>query len=495
MRVTDQQVRMLMEEMAKHGKVGLAAAKAGMGRNTATKYLREKKLPSDLRKPRSWRTRADPFAEDWDDLKARLAEAPELEAKALFEDLLARKPDSYHWGQVRTFQRRVKVWRAQEGPPKEVFFSQEHRPGEIMQTDFTFGNELEITINGQPFPHRLCRSVLTFSDVSSSTVCRSESMAALKRGVQRAVFLLGRVAKYHQIDNSTAATHDLRNGLRGFNDDYKALMRHLGMKPRKTGVGKKEQNGDIEASNGAFKRSLKQHLLLRGSRDFESVEAYETWVQEIEGKRNRLREKRLREDLAAMRPLNVDRLPEYKEIEVPVSIWSTIAVRRNTYSVPSRLIRERVKARIYEDRLEIFYGGKRQLTTVRLLGGGRHRINYRHVIDSLVKKPGAFARYRYRQELFPTFTFRRAYDALRDFHGLERQADLDYLRILQLAAHTFESEVETALELLLNEGDVPVTDRVKALVEPAQPEIPDLPVPVVDLKGYDTLVGGLEEVA
>lgn len=484
-----------MEEMAKHGKVGLSAAKSGMGRNTAAKYLRIEELPSQIQKAHTWRTRPDPFSGDWEDVKDRLRDAPELEAKALFEDLLDRKPETYDEGQVRTFQRRVKQWRAKEGPPKEVFFCQQHRPGEIMQTDFTFGNELGITIAGDPFPHLFCRSVLTFSDASFSTLCRSESMPALKRGVQRAVFLLGRVPEFHQTDNSTAATHDLRTGLRGFNEEYLALMRHLDMKPRTTGVGKKEQNGDIEASHGAFKRSLKQHLLLRRSRDFESVEGYEAWVQEVEDKRNRLRQKRLRQDLAAMRPLQVDRLPEYKEIDVRVTIWSTIPVRRNIYSVPSRLIGEKVNVRVYEDRLEVVYGGEVQLTIGRMLGGGGHRINYRHVIDSLVRKPGAFSRYRYRQELFPTLTFRRAYDALRESRHSERQADLEYLRILQIASQTMESEVQAALELLLNAGDVPRAVQVRELVKPSSPEVPDLPALVVDLNGYDKLLGEEREVA
>jgi hypothetical protein len=479
---------MLMEEIAKHGKIGLAAAKAGMGRNTAAKYRVIQELPSQIYKPHTWRTRSDPFADDWDDMKERLRDAPELEAKFLFEDLLARKPETYHEGQARTFQRRVKRWRAQEGPPKEVFFSQQHRPGEIMQTDFTFGNELGIMIAGEAFPHLFCRSVLTYSDVSFSTVCRSESMPALKRGIQRAVFLLGRIPQFHQTDNSTAATHNLSTGLRGFNEEYLALMRHLDIEPRTTGIGEKEQNGDIEASHGAFKRSLKQHLLLRRCPDFESVEAYELWVQEIEGKRNRLRERRLRQDLAAMRPLQVERLPEYKEFDLRVSIWSTIHVRGNIYSVPSRLIGEMVCARVYEDRLEILYGGERQLTIPRMLGNGGHRINYRHVIDSLVRKPGAFARYRYREEMFPTLTFRRAYDALRASHASERQGDLEYLRILQLASQTMECDVQAALELLLTEGETPHAVRVRELVKPSAAEVPILSVPVVDLNGYDKLL-------
>lgn len=485
-----------MEQFARHGRIGLAAAKAGMGRNTASKYLKGGGLRSQRRRPRNWRTRPDPFAQDWEEIKQWLQAAPELEAKALFEHLRKLRPGRYDPGQLRSFQRRVKQWRAQEGPPKEVFFCQRHRPGEVMQTDFTRGNELEVTIGGEPFPHMFCRSILTYSDASYSTVCRSESMAALKRGVQRALFRLGRVPKIHQTDNSTAATHDLRTGMRGFNEQYLALMRHLGMKPRTTGVGKKEQNGDIEASNGAFKRSLKQHLLLRGSRDFQSAEAYEAWVWEIEENRNRLREKRLREDLEAMRPLRASRLPEYKEFEVRVSCWSTVSVGRNTYSVPSRLIGEKVKVLLYEDRLEVFYGGKCQLTTERLLGEGRHRINYRHVIDSLVRKPGAFARYRYREDMFPTLAFRRAYDALETWSDSERRVDLEYLRILKLAAETMESEVETALVLLRDDGIVPLADRVRELVlSCSDPEVPDLAEPEVDLEAYDDLLAVRAEVA
>jgi hypothetical protein len=162
-------------------------------------------------------------------------------------------------------------------------------------------------------------------------------MLALRRGVQSAVFRLGRIPEYHQTDNSTAATHDLRTGKRGFNEEYVALMTHLGMKPRTTAIGKKEQNGDVEAANGALKRRLEQHLLLRDSRDFESVQAWEGWIQDILVQSNQLRTKRVAEELAIMRPLCVERLREYREIDVPVTSWSTIRVKHNAYSVPSRL--------------------------------------------------------------------------------------------------------------------------------------------------------------
>lgn len=476
-----------MEELERHGKVGLAALRAGLHRNTARRYRDLGKVPSEIKEPRSWRTRDDPFAEDWPAVVERLADAPELEAKILFEDLLSRRPDRYEPGQVRTFQRRVKAWRAQEGPAKEVFFAQEHRPGEALQSDFTWANELAITIGGEPFPHQLCHVVLPYSNWSWPTVCFSESLAALRRGVQTAVFRLGRVTHFHQTDNSTAATHDLQTGKRGFNAEYEALMRHLGMEPRTIEPGQKHQNGDVEALNGALKRRLEQHLLLRGSREFASQEAYESWLAEVMEKANRLRSRRLAVELGAMRQLRVERLPEYSEVEVGVSGWSTIRIKHNAYSVPSRLQGERVRVQIFDARLEVFYGGRHQLTIERRRGENGHRIDYRHVIWSLVRKPGAFARYRYREELFPTPAFRRAYDRL---HGAQAttRADLEYLRILHLAASTMESEVEAALDLLSEE--VPLYERVKSLVQPTRPVVvvPEVAMPVVDLHAYDALL-------
>lgn len=203
MTVSDAQVRRLMEEHAKSGKVGLAAMKARMDRKTARKYLGEAKLPSELKRPRKWRTRADPFVEDWPALEARLVDAPELEAKTLFEHLLAEHPERYEPGQLRTLQRRIQEWRAKKGPEREIFFAQEHRPGEAMQTDFTHCEELSVTFAGEPFPHLLCHPVLPYSNWEWATVCHSESLMALRRGVQAALFKLGRVPEWHQTDNST----------------------------------------------------------------------------------------------------------------------------------------------------------------------------------------------------------------------------------------------------------------------------------------------------
>lgn len=479
-----------MKEFEKTGRVGEAAMKSGMDRKTAGKYLRTGLLPSQLKGERDWRTRPDPFAEDWAGIESQLEDAPELEAKTLFEDLTLRRPGRYSEGQLRTFQRRVKQWRAMKGPPKEVFFAQEHRPGEAMQTDFTSGDELGVTIAGEPFEHLLCNSVLPYSNWQWVSVCQSESLSALQHGVQEAVFRLGRAPDWHQTDNSTAATRSAPKGKRPFHKKYEGLIAHLGMKPRTIAVGKSNQNGDVEVLGGVLKRRLKQHLLLRGHRDFDTVSEYQSWIHGVINQANGLRRKRLQAELKVMTPITVKRLPVYIEEDVRVTSWSTIRVKRNTYSVPSRLIRESVRARIFDDRIEVWYGQSLQLTVPRLRGASGRKINYRHVIWSLVKKPGAFERYKYRDDMFPTLLFRKAYDWLVERLGEDkRKADIEYLRILHLAASTMESEVESALELLLEMRALHNADDVRALVCPEKPAIPQMAVPQVDLSAYDALLG------
>lgn len=476
-----------MDDRSRDVGTGVASVRAGMHRNTARRYLKAGKLPSELLVPRSWRTHEDVFAADWEEIAQRLSAAPELEAKVLFEDLLCRHPGRYQEGHLRTFQRRVKQWRAEHGPAVEIFLPQEHRAGEALQTDFTAASELGIRIAAEPFGHLLCNSVLPYSNWQSVMVCRSESLLALRCGMQEALFRLGRVPAWHQTDNSTSATHELATGLRGFNVEYLELMAHWGMTPRTIGIGKSHQNGDVEASNGVLKRRLVQHLLLRGNRDFTSVEEYEAWIGTVTEQANRGRSVRLAEELAVMRPLSAARLPRYRERHVRVSSNGTIQVQNNTYSVPPRLCGERLLVRLFDLHLEVHYEGKKQLVIDRLRGEGKHRVDYRHVIGSLVKKPWAFSRYRYRDALFPAAIFHQAFEAL-SAELPERKAEMEYLRVLHLAATTWQHEVEAGVELLLDEGQLPTFTAVSALCSNRKPEFPQMAPLAVDLAAYDELL-------
>lgn len=143
------------------------------------------------------------------------------------------------------------------------------------------------------------------------------------------------------------------------------------------------------------------------------------------------------------------------------------------YSVPSRLIGHRLRVRLYATELEVEYQGQPIGRYPRLCGQGAYHIDYRHLIHWLLRKSGAFRRYRYREALFPTLTFRRGYDALCE--RSTRWADLEYVRLLHLAATTMESQVEAAIAVLLGAGEVPEYERVKAEGAPT----PNIPAPQV----------------
>ena len=471
-----------------------AAVKANINsRKTVARYERLDKLPSELKEPRQYRTRADPFAEDWEQVEQMLSEAPELEAKTLFAWLSEQSPGKYQEGQLRTLQRRVSDWRALN-QEKVAVLAQVHHPGEVLQSDGTWLNELEITIAGEAFDHILIHCVLPYSNWEWGAIAQSESLVAYQRALQKTFFKLGAVPCHHQTDNASAVTYQVRGqkGKRDYNPGYLALLNHFGLQPRRIHIGCPEQNGDVESSNGGLKRALHQHLLLRGSRDFATLDAYEQFIEKVMAQRNQGRQTRLTEEMAVMQPLTAQALPAYREVRVKVNRAGLIRMQNNSYSVPTSLIGHQVTVRIYEWHIEVYYRQKKVETMTRLVGQKKCQINYRHLIDSLLRKPGGFRNYRYREFLFPSLVFRQAWEQLEQWYS-PRKADLTYLRVLRLAARHSESEVVAALSLLLgnttrwNELDV------EQLVHPQMmAKTPMVAPPVINLSQYDRL---LQEVS
>ena len=492
METPDRKVMKLMEEYSKTNNLTKSALRADMDPKTARKYVKANKLPSQLKKRHCWRTRKDPFAEDWPECGDMLETGPELQAKTLFDWLCEKYPGKYQESQLRTFERRVKAWKAKKGPEKTLFFPQEHIPGERMATDWTDANGLGVTINGEPFPHMLCHTVLTYSNWEWATVCSSESLLSLRCGIQTALFRLGHVPREHLTDNSSAATHNPKGkgrGGRAFNQAYLDLMDHFGMEPRTIQVGAPNENGDVEALNGALKNRIGQHLILRGSRDFASGDEYRRFLETILGKVNSRRTKRLAEEMAAMPVLSASRLSEYREYRCRVGSSGTISVDRRIYSVPSRLKGEEVVARRYEDRVEILYGGGTEVVAPWVSRDTGHHIDYRHVIASLVRKPGAFRNYRYRDDLFPSTAFQWAWESL-CANMSARNADREYLMILNHAAETMECGVEGALCKLRRSGEVPRFETVREAGRSALMESPEMEPFHPDLDEYAVLFSG-----
>jgi len=490
--VTDQQVRRLFKLVQTEKNFGIAAVKAGMDEKTARKYRRLGKLPSELKQQHTWRTRKDPFEDVWHEIKSMLEINPGFEAKTLFEDLQRRNPGRFADGQLRTLQRRIKIWRASEGPPKEVFFTQIHKPGQLGQSDFTHMNKLGITIGGRPFDHLIYHFVLTYSNWESGTICFSESFESLSEGLQNALWELGGVPEKHRTDCLTTAVNKTGHP-EEFTRRYQDLLNHYGLKGCKTNPDSPHENGDVEQRHYRFKKAVDQALLLRGSRNFVDRHEYDQFLCNLFKQLNSGRRKRFLQEQSVLHRLPKHRIDSCKKSSMKVGPSSTIRVNHNVYSVDSRLIGERIKVRLYVDRLEIWHGQKRVDTLPRLRGEGKHDINYRHIIDSLIRKPGAFENYRYCDDLFPTSRFRMAYDSLKKRHTRSRAAR-QYLNILYLAARESETAVDDVLRVMIDKNMQISDEQVKTLLVSSEP-VPtatEIHIPAVDLACYDQL---LQEVA
>ena len=484
----DAEVKLLHKERKRGCSQEVSAARAGMSTRTARKYEQAGILPSQMKKPRTHRTRPDPFEADWPWVEREITRDPALQTKTLFDLLCQAKPDRYEEGQLRTLQRRIEKWRAVAGPERNVMFEQLHEPGGMAQSDFTVMDALGVTIAGVPFSHLYYHLVLTYSNYEAVKLCFSESFEALAEGIESCVWRVGGVPEFHRTDNLSAAVRRIdAEGKREFTESYVALMNHYGMTPTKNHPGESHQNGDVEQAHHRFKQALDQSLRVCGSRDFESRAAYEAFVQELVRRRNATRRAKYEQELAALKPLPTAALSPCRQLSVGVSRFSTVRILHNTYSVPSRLIGSELTVRVRAEVLELYLGASPLLTLPRLKGRNQHRIDYRHVIWSLVRKPGAFAAYRYRSEFFPTTVFRRAYDAL--LAAKPERGELEYLRVLHLAAGTSELDTEAALELFLEAGERFCFEDVRELVNGAKPsKIPAMSAPRIDLARYDRLL-------
>lgn len=495
--VTDAQVRRLKRLSKTEKNQEVAAMKAGMDPKTARKYLRDGQLPRELKGNREWRTRTDPFAEVWDEIRQQMDANPGLEAKTVFEALQRQRPGEFSDGQLRTLQRRVKQWRATEGPAREVFFAQEHVPGRLCQSDFTHMGEAGIRIGGQQFPHLLYHFVLTWSNWESVSLCYSESFESLSDGLQNALWELGGVPAEHRTDRMSTAVNNMTEQ-REFTTRYEALLRHYRLEGRKIQAGRANENGDVEQRHHRLKRAIDQMLLLRGSREFETVAQYTEFLRLLVARLNAGRRDRVAVEMQQLRALPERRMDSIKRIRARVDTGSLISVDRNAYSVNSRLIGEEIEARLYAEHVEIWYAGRKVEQLPRLRGRGKHRVDYRHIIDWLVRKPGAFESYRYRDELFPTSRFRMSWDVLREV--TPGRANKRYLEILETAAKEGEARVDEALRHLLAQSEVTEStlnaEAVRSLIarQDSLPPATHVAIAEVSLASFDELLGRASEV-
>ena len=382
-----------------------AAAKAGFSTSTAYRIEDDPRLPSQKAAPRD-RRRPDPLAPYWDsEIVPILKAAPGIRAIGVLAELRRRHPE-LNPNIRRTLERRIRAWRALEGPEQDVIFRQEHEPGRLGLSDFTDTSALGVTVAGVALDHRLYHFRLAFSGFEHAhVVLGGESFVALAEGLQNALWTLGGVPKEHRSDSLSAAFRNLdANAQEDLTARYAALMHHYGMEPSRNNAGIAHENGSIESAHGHLKQALEDALLLRGTRDFADLDAYRAFVDAIVGRRNANSRKRIELERASLGKLPSRRTADFEEKVIPVTSSGGFILRRVFYTVPSRLIGHRLRVRIFDDRLECFLG----TTQVAVLRRGQplsnnkggHVVDYRHVIHALRREPMALRALVYRDQLF-----------------------------------------------------------------------------------------------
>ena len=345
-----------------------------MDPKTAVRYLDESVPIRKVKEPRTYRTRKDPIEPFWPEIEAMLSNDKLLKPYAIFEFLRDKHKDAFAATYQRSLERRIAQWRIDNQVEKEVTFDQIHWPADVLAMDFTDMTPLAVTIGGQSFEHKVFHSALTYSNWEYAQVCFSESFEAVADGLQNSFQSIGGVTNRVRFDSFSAAVNNLTTD-KQFRTNFKSLLEHLGIKPHRINVRSPNENGDCESLHGHFKDYVDQRLRLRGSREFDSIDEYKTFLKECLARRNDSRRDAFKEEQLELESLPATLFPTYTTLEVRVKSNAIITVKQNSYAVPSCYIGFKVQVRIYADTIELWYLSKMQLQIPRLIGKGNDSID------------------------------------------------------------------------------------------------------------------------
>jgi len=493
-RITSKQVEIYMRSRKQGSTQELAAAKAGISKSTGSLIDRNKRQ-GKRNGIRTWQTRKGPFDGIWEAGVVPKLQQGIYQATFLLRELQKQYPDQFADSTLRSLQRKIAEWRALHGPDKEVMFLQVHEPGALGVSDFTHPKDIQITIKGVLFEHIFYHFRLPYSGFNYMQVFAGsgEPFTAFAQGLQEALHAAGGVPTAHRTDSLSAAFKNLSaTALDDATERYHAFAEHYGMEAKRINPGKGHENGTIESSHRHIKERVDQCLIMRGSIDFDSLESYRLFIQDVTLQHNRHNVKNLEIERTALKALPETKATDYTEAVAIVSSTSTIDVARVTYSVPSRLIGTRLHVKIYHDKLECYLGSiqavvlKRQCKPVR---GKRARvIDYKHVIGSLVKKPGAFRSCRFRDDLLPNDDYRFIWEYANRTMPL-RDSGKFIVGLLNLAA-TQDCENNLAIavmQIIRSEKPLKLAD-LQNQFNHQKIVLPDISVPQHSLSAYNRFI-------
>jgi len=489
--INDHQMRLYMKSRLTESKP-VAAAQAAISLKTAYRIEHDPRLPSQKSAPRG-RRRPDPLLSIFDaEIVPMLQAAPGLRPVAIFEEMQRRHPQLPE-GVRRTMERRIRQWRALNGEDREVIFRQVQEPGRMGLSDFTEMGDLAVRVGGEALDHRLYHFRLACSGFEHvHVILGGESYVALAEGLQNALWALGGAPREHRSDSLSAAFRNLdRDAREDLTRRYDALCSHYRMEPTRNNRGVAHENGAIESPHGHLKQAIRDALLMRGTAQFETLSVYRSFLDEIIGRKNARNRQRIDAERAVLQPLPDNRTADYEQELVYVSSSGGFVLRKVFYTVPSRLIRHRPRAHLFDDRVELFVGGTRVLTLNRGRPGrdGKrgHVVDYRHVIHALRRKPMALLNLVYRDQLWPRESYRHMFDHLCEGIG-ERAACKLMVELLSLAhERACEAQLAAVLTEDLAADRLPQLKVLRERFAPDLASLPEVSVQLAPLRLYEAL--------
>ena len=491
-RITQHQEKLYMNKRQQGQSQETAAAKGGISERSGRRI--EKGERPSIPRERHWRTREDPLDAIWEkELVPLLEREPQLTGLTLWEYLEDEHAGQFPYQVLRTLQRRVKHWKATQGPDKVVIFRQSVPAGQQGLSDFSHPNT-EITIQGEVFSHLLYQFRFAYSGWRYvQIVLGGESYSALAGGLQSALVLAGGSPIEHRTDSLSAAFNNHAEEQK-LTQAYEALCAHYNLRATRNNLGVSHENGAIECAHGSLKRRLEQALKLRKSGDFSTIKDYQAFLNKVTERLNKRCLSRFKDEQWALQALPGERFMDYSELSLKVTRSSTLEIKKVLYSVPSRMIGEHVRVHVYHDRLAFFVGQTLTSTLARIYPkAGQERcrcIDYRHVIHSLSAKPQAFRFLQFRDELLPTDTYRKLWQQC-DQQFPSRDACKWIVGVLRIAMdHDCEERLGNELLVLVdNKQPLPTLKALQERYLGNQP-VPIIPARQQDLASYDYLLPG-----
>ncbi len=491
-RLTIKQIKLYMDSKLRNKTQMASAARADISVSSARRIERGK--ITGERKKHTWKTRKDPFEKVWDHFILPLLEKhPNLLPITILEKLQEEFPGEYPDKLLRTLQRRVKKFKILHGPSKEVIFNQEHTPGRVGISDFTKLKGIVVTVNNQEFPHLLYHFRLCYSGWSFLKVVRGgESYTALAEGLQEALWRLGGSPEEHRTDSLSAAFKNKNaDACKDSTKNYEEFCKHYNMIPTRNNRGKGHENGSIESPHGHIKRRIEQAFILRGSFDFNDDNEYDAFIDKIATNHNRRNAKEVDFERKYLQKLPKYKTTDFIERVVKVHSSSTVEIKKITYSVPSKLCGETLRAHIYQDRIELYFGAQKIITLKRVYNKKQAKenkvIDYRHLIHSLHKKPQAFRYSQIRDSILPNDKFRFIWKHV-DKKMHPRTACKFIVGLLYIAfKYNCEEEVaERVIELIRNKQPLSLVC-IERKYKKFETALPELIVEQHLLQDYDNL--------